>query len=133
MIWAWTKHAIKENPATFILVFTILIGWGYDYLPIPEGKVYYWNGSKGPSYAWYYWITINYYFMGFVLILGWLLPKKSSLDKQVIASYFIFDVLGFLSYQYQGWPNPHKERIIIGFCLSVLILILLRIWKLMRS
>lgn len=127
MIWAWIKHTIKENPVIFILILTIIIGYGYDFIPMPDGKVQHPKPPESPHSYWWFGKFITIYLIGF--LFEWaLIIKTESLTKDVCISYFIFDFLGFLSYLYQGWPEP-KQSIIIGCCISIIILLILRIWN----
>lgn len=132
MIWAWIKHGIKSHPSVFILIATISIAYGYEQIEIPDGKFNHPNPPEKPhSYYWFgKFITI--YITGFLGYMQRLLPSApSTLERDVIASYFLFDFLGMLSYIYQGWPEQ-SERIIIGFCLSCILLVSLRIWRLSK-
>ncbi len=127
MIWEWIKYAVVKNNVIFILILTIIIGFGYDFIPMPEGKLEHPNPPAKPhSYWWFGWFVTNY-LIGFCFEWA-LILKTKGLAKDVCISYFLFDLVGFLSYLYQGWPEP-KERIIIGFCLSCLTFIALRLWR----
>lgn len=128
---AWT-NAIKENPITFLLLLTIFIGYGYDYIPIPAGKFQHLNPPLNPHSNWWFGKFVTIYIVGFILQISRLIKNISTLDRDVIKVYFCIDFIGFLSYLYQGWPEP-KELFIISFCFGVITVILLSLWRLAKS
>lgn len=131
MIWSWIKHAIIKNPITFILIGIILIGYGYDYLPIPEGKVTHLNPPDKPHSYWWFGKFLTIYVIQIALASMRFIKKISSLDRDFLAVYISFDLLGMLSYIYQGWPEP-KELLVFWCCMGFLILILLKLWRLQK-
>lgn len=128
MIWAWIRHAASKNPVTFILIGIILIGFGYDYLPIPEGKMTHINQPEKPHSYWWFGKFLTIYMIQLALAGMRFIKRISDLDKDILAIYLCFDLLGMLSYIYQGWPEP-KVTMIIGCCLGCTIVIFLRICK----
>ena len=130
MISEWIRHSIKQNPITFILIGTVIMGFSYDFIEWSDNRFTHFNGNEGVRMGWFAFFVMHY-IIGFALVLMRLIDRISSLDKDVVISYFIFDFLGFVSYLYQGWPEP-KEAIIIGFCISCLTLLSLRIWNYLK-
>ena len=131
MIWDWIKHTVFKNPVTFILIGIIILGFTYDYLPIPEGKMNHIKQPEKPHSYWWFGKFLTIYIIQLALAGMRLINKISSLDKEVLAVYILFDLLGMLSYLYQGWPEP-KSIMIIGCCLGCFIVISLRIWRLLK-
>ena len=130
MIWEWISHTVKKNPVTFMLLLTILIGFFYDYIPIPDAKEIheYPNQPDKPHTNWWFYKFCTIYIIGFIFQINRFFEKISRLDKDVMAVYLCIDILGFFSYYYQGWPEP-KLLFIVCFCLGVLIIIGLSIWR----
>jgi hypothetical protein len=128
MIWTWTKHAIVNNPVTFMLLLTIIIGYGYDFIPIPEGKFEHINPPEQPHSNWWVGKFMTIYLIGFIYQINRFFPVISQLDKDVMSVYFCIDFLGFISYFYQGWPEP-KALFIFIYCLGVVTVIFLTLWR----
>lgn len=131
MIWKWIKYTVVKNSVIILLLLTILIGYGYDFISIPEGTMEHMKQPLKPHSYWWFGKFITIYLIGFCF--EWIIIiLTKGLTKDIAISYFLFDFVGFSSYCYQGWPEP-KERIIFGFCLACLVFIFLRSWKLLKS
>ena len=122
MIW----ESIRKNKVTYILILTIIVGYLSTYLDFGVGRFEHWNGSEGFTRPWHGWIVCHY-IIGFLLCFMSFF-ECSRLDKNVLATYIFFDFLGFISYMYAGWPEP-KELFIWAFCLSLIVFILLQIFR----
>lgn len=122
--------AIFNNKVTFLLLLTIVMGYGFDYIEWSRVPVTQLNGDKGFSMWWHSWI-IMHYLIGYIF-LSIRFIKMSDIDWDVLKSYLFYDVFSLFNYLYFGWPEP-KEQIIIGFCLMVSIFVLLRLWKHLNS
>lgn len=118
--------AVRNNPVTFALLLTVIMGYAYSKIDWPTDKYYHLSGRKGFNFHWHAWIVMHY-IIG-LIILSIRFFKMSELDKDVLIAYFAFDVYGFAWYLYNGWPE-NTELIITGFCLGCIILILIRLWK----
>lgn len=124
--WGLIKRTISNNPISFILILTVVIGYLSTSITWPEGSHIHWNGNTGFYINWHRWMQSNY-LIGFLLLsIGYFTPSPT--DKNVLTCYFIFDLLGYLSYEYLGHPEP-KELFIWAFCLSLILFILLQIFR----
>ena len=133
--WEWIKHTIKEDPVIFLLLLTIIIGYGYDFLPIPDGKIDHIGNNPHPEHKphsyWWFGKFITIYLIHFTFEWA-LILKTKGLTREFCIVYFLIDFTGFLSYMYQGWPEP-KFLFVITFFIGALIIISLNIWRLLRS
>lgn len=116
---------------TFLLLFTILISYGYDFLPIPEGKFQHVNPPEKPHSNWWFGKFVTIYLVGFIFQISRLIKKISDLDRDVVKVYLCVDVVGLVSYYYQGWPEP-KAVFIVSFCIGVMVVIFLSLWRLAK-
>lgn len=131
MIWAWIIYAIKNNKVAFILLFTIVFGFVTTHvIDWPDRHAIHFSGKEGLFFNWHAWVISNY-ILGLLILSLRFIPKMSELDMDALYAYIIFDIYGFYSYLNIGWPEP-KSKIIIGYCLVVIIFIGLRIWKLLK-
>ena len=118
------KHKI-----TYLLLLTVVLGSYYQLVLLPElagGKVIHWNGEEGMSEKWHVFFIFRY-IIGFILVIA-LLYKPTKLDRDSIISYLVWDVYGFFSYLWIGWPEP-VHLIVFGFLTGLAAFFILRIWK----
>lgn len=142
MILEWIKHTVINHKISYLLLLTVIMGAVYSFTSLSEYKfktvdgervaerTRHWNGEKGTYTNWDNRFNMHY-LTGFIFILCALVPKKSAVDYDALYSYLVFDMVGFYSYKYQGWPEP-TSYIIVGFCLTFVAFVGLRIYKMER-
>lgn len=125
--------SVVSNPVIFLLIFTVVLNYGYWLIPLewfPEGKFQHYNPPLKPHSYWWFGYFIIDYLVDFSFVIAIIISTKG-ITKDIAISYFLFDLLGMLSYIYQGWPEP-TENMVIGFCLSCLVFISLGIWRFLK-
>ena len=123
------KISIKNKVSWLIILIVVIgfvynVGYHFDWWPIYKSTL--WNGEKGFNTHWHIWLNMNYAF-GFVLSVCNFIEKTRT-DINFLRAFVLFDVFGWLSYNYCGWPEP-VYLFIIGFCLSTIAFIVLDKWK----
>lgn len=119
-----------ENKVSWIIITIVIMGFvwslGYHLEWWPKHNVTLWNGELGFRKHWHIWLNMHY-IIGFLLIASNFI-SKTELDKDFLKSFLIFDIFGWLSYNYKGWPEP-VYLFIIGFSLSVITFGILRLCR----
>lgn len=126
--WNDLKQVINENKISSILLLTMLLGVISTAFTFPDDvRITHVDGHEGHTlpYAFYF---IFHYLIGFAFVAGLLINIRTKIDTWMIQVYLFWDFIGFLSYLYQGWPEP-KNLIILGFTTSFVLFVGLNIFK----
>ncbi len=119
-----------KNKVSWLLAAIVFAGMvysvGYQFDWWPTHTTENWNGTKGFRAHWDIWLNMHYGFVVLLLISNFI--EKTRTDYNVLVSFTLFDVFGWLSYNYSGWPEPFN-LFVSGFCLSSVLLIILEKWK----
>lgn len=117
--------ALKRNKISSLLLLTILLGVISTQVPIPDDvRFRHINGEEGHTLPWFVYFTTKYV-IGFLFLTMLLIRERTRIDRWMVINYFAWDIVGFFSYFYQGWPEP--KMIIVGcFCMSMVIFIMIK-------
>lgn len=119
---------LKKHKISIVLLITVLLGvisTAFDFSDTE--RIIHLTGEKGHTlnYAFFF---IFQYLIGFVLIGMLLVKERTQVDKWIVINYLWWDFVGFLSYLYQGWPEP-KMLIVLCFCSTIVIFLGLQIFR----
>ena len=115
-------NVMKKNKVASFLLLTILLGVISTAFNFPEERFLHPSGKEG-HYLNYYIYFNTQYILGFILV-GIIISLTKGVNRVVGICYLFWDFVGFLLYQYNGWPEP-KILIILAFSTTLITYIIL--------
>ena len=116
----------KKNKVALLLILTILLGVVSTAFEFPHERFSHPSGKEGHYLNYYFFFTFQY-IVGFIF-MGIIISLTKGIDRIIACVYLFWDVVGFLLYQYNGWPEP-KMLIISAFSVTLVLYIFLAKWK----
>lgn len=117
---------LKNDNVALLLLLTILLGVVATAFEFPQERFVHPSGKEGHYLNYYFHFTFSY-IIGFVFV-AIIIMLTTGINRIIACVYLFWDFVGFLLYQYNGWPEP-KMLIIIAFSVTLILYIFLKKWK----